>query len=435
MKLHVTNLGQIMTAEIRIAPLTIFFGKSGTQKTWTAHAYFKLLENFRVAGTSPSIAYPPSVEERAHALATGWMELVRESPTSDVSLEISRDEVLEPLHDALSVQLGGRAFRSALGVALPDNASVALEIPRDELAKGVGLELRITVSADRKRFEREVRFHNGREPWRSTSYPKDDGEIESSLQDAVRVLVLAWRYQVRALPAERVNLVQVFLAMLRAKDAPMPRALVDFCYLMGIAASTGVAAPTSGSLADGLGNVVGGNFLFREGQLLFRHRSAPEGEELPISAAASLAKSLAGLGAFLANAGPGDVLIIDEPEMNAHPEAQVALVELFAAMIRSGMHVLLITHSPYIVDHVSALIEAARVTPEDRAAVRTKIGLAGEDVWLMPEEVAVYDFQGPTVRQVFNRETGSIDWSTFTNVNGRESELMRALVAREKDDA
>ena len=78
--------------------------------------------------------------------------------------------------------------------------------------------------------------------------------------------------------------------------------------------------------------------------------------------------------------------------MNAHPEAQVALVELFAAMIRARMHVLLITHSPYVVDHVSALIEAARVAPEDRMKVRTKAELAAEDVWLLPEEVAVYRF-------------------------------------------
>jgi predicted ATPase len=50
-------------------------------------------------------------------------------------------------------------------------------------------------------------------------------------------------------------------------------------------------------------------------------------------------------------------LIIDEPEMNLHPEAQVKLLEILTMAVNRGLKVLITTHSPYITDHLTNLME------------------------------------------------------------------------------
>ena len=54
----------------------------------------------------------------------------------------------------------------------------------------------------------------------------------------------------------------------------------------------------------------------------------------------------------------GDVLIIDEPEMNFHPDVQVLLARLFAKLANTGLHVVMSTHSDYIVRELNNLIMA-----------------------------------------------------------------------------
>ncbi|WP_420814218.1 AAA family ATPase [Polyangium fumosum] len=118
-------------------------------------------------------------------------------------------------------------------------------------------------------------------------------------------------------------------------------------------------------------------------------------------------KSLAGLQLFLETAERGDLLIIDEPELSAHPEAQVKLVELFALMIRRGIQLVLITHSPYILDRLSTLLELARLSEEQRARVADVLALGNPDAYVTPDEVAVClpdRTQGGSLRSSARRE-------------------------------
>lgn len=178
--------------------------------------------------------------------------------------------------------------------------------------------------------------------------------------------------------------------------------------------------------------VVGGRLLFENGELMFRPSNVAS-IALPLKAAASLVKSVAGLRVFLSTAARRDVLIIDEPEMNAHPEAQVALTELFAAMIRQGIEIVVATHSPYVVDHLNTLLEASRLDSGPRSKVGNQFALGSPDVYIEPEELAVYQFEtNGEVRSVLDRKNGVIDWSTFTAVSDRESTMVNALIEAEE---
>jgi hypothetical protein len=132
-------------------------------------------------------------------------------------------------------------------------------------------------------------------------------------------------------------------------------------------------------------------------------------------------------------AHPGDLLIVDEPEMNAHPELQLRIIELLALLVNKGIRVVLTTHSPYIVDHLNNLIRARDLSEPDRADVARRFKLGAAECFLNIEDVSAYAFEAETdeapvtISPTVDREEHHIDWGTF----GRTSDYVNNLFAAE----
>ena len=97
----------------------------------------------------------------------------------------------------------------------------------------------------------------------------------------------------------------------------------------------------------------------KEGDVQFEPSSAPGHDSLPlpIQMSSSSVKTLSGLVIYLRHlAKKGDVLIIDEPEMNLHPDNQRRLARIFARMINNGLRLVISTHSDYIIRELNNLI-------------------------------------------------------------------------------
>lgn len=129
----------------------------------------------------------------------------------------------------------------------------------------------------------------------------------------------------------------------------------------------------------------------------------PRGSDRPLSLlqSSSMVSELAPVVETLrAGAQPGQILIIEEPEAHLHPATQAPLVHLIAGVVRTGVRVLLTTHSEWVMETVGNLVSASRL-PE---AARTRI--AGSDATLTPEEVGVWLFRaggdpgGSTVEEI-----------------------------------
>ncbi len=79
--------------------------------------------------------------------------------------------------------------------------------------------------------------------------------------------------------------------------------------------------------------------------------------KLTIEESSSSVRSLLDMGFYLRHeAKPGDLLIVDEPELNLHPENQRRLARLFSRLISIGIKVFITTHSDYIVKELNTLI-------------------------------------------------------------------------------
>ena len=134
--------------------------------------------------------------------------------------------------------------------------------------------------------------------------------------------------------------------------------------------------------------------------------------EIPI--ASSMVKELWPLVLYLRHlARPGELLIIDEPEMNLHPAAQVKITEFLAMLVNAGLHVLVTTHSTYLIDHLTNLMDAYRHKNQDE--IVEMFLLEKKEAFIDQEKVSVYLIDDGKIQNVLDQE-GIIDWQTFSDV-------------------
>lgn len=143
--------------------------------------------------------------------------------------------------------------------------------------------------------------------------------------------------------------------------------------------------------------------------------------EMPI--VSSMVKELALLVLYLRFlAKPDELLVIDEPEMNLHPEVQAKMIEFLAMLVNAGLRVLVTTHSTYIVDQLTNLIHAAQRTPEEQKSLVENFFLENCDAFIAQENVSVYCVENGTAENIL-REDGVIDWSTFGNITDQIADI------------
>lgn len=97
-----------------------------------------------------------------------------------------------------------------------------------------------------------------------------------------------------------------------------------------------------------------------ENKLLYEVKNVGE---LEINAASSSIKSLYMLDAYIKKfAQKGDLLIIDEPELNLHPSNQRKIARLLAMLANNGIQIMFTTHSDYIMNEFNNLTELSSLS-------------------------------------------------------------------------
>lgn len=109
-------------------------------------------------------------------------------------------------------------------------------------------------------------------------------------------------------------------------------------------------------------DVIGGKYsIDKDNNIRFFHKDFKKNESISFHIASSTAKTLFSLDYYLKyNAVKGDVLIIDEPELNLHPDNQRKLTRLLAQIVNKGIKLIISTHSDYIIKEINNLIILGR---------------------------------------------------------------------------
>ncbi len=110
--------------------------------------------------------------------------------------------------------------------------------------------------------------------------------------------------------------------------------------------------------------------ITKNGEVVFVPNNMSQTKPLPIYLSSSIVKTMSSLIIYLKHlAHEGDLLIIDEPEMNFHPKVQILLMKYFAMMSKRNLRLIISTHSDYLVREVNNLIMANTIYPKAKELI------------------------------------------------------------------
>ena len=143
---------------------------------------------------------------------------------------------------------------------------------------------------------------------------------------------------------------------------------------------------------DALNDLLGGGaFRSSNGQLVYSPRKKRNQPRIvvPLYIASSSVKSLFLVDMYINHvARKNQILIIDEPELNLHPDNQVKFARLIARLVNVGVKVLLTTHSDYVVREINNLVSLSGVG-NDSVELLNRYRLSEQDM-LTPDQVRAY---------------------------------------------
>ena len=141
----------------------------------------------------------------------------------------------------------------------------------------------------------------------------------------------------------------------------------------------------------------------------FSYRPHGWKESLPMMRTSSMVSELVPVVLYLRYVVErGDVLIIEEPESHLHPEMQVEFTRFLASVVRSGVRIIMTTHSEWVLEELANLVQASELSESERIAIN------GSDIALDESDVGAWLFQpkkrpkGSVVEEIpLNRESGT----------------------------
>ncbi len=415
MKFNFKNLGAIDGAQVELAPLTIICGRNNTGKTYVTYAIYALLSHWRQLLNW-------QVE------ASDMDALVREGAvTIDLQSKIvSRWAEIQ--------QTTGERWQAFLPQALAAPAerfkktdlSFQLDLDDTWVSREFKAEYRseqgkVLFSAEKAGGETSIEVVAVKDG-NNRDFPRFalDNFVGETLLDAVfqpyfpTVFMVSTERTGAVAFKEELNLtknklVSFLSKMETGKEAIHPGKLFEAVYKRGyplpvennvqfvnrFASLEGVTGPLMiqyPKLANDFERIAGGKYeTNKDGVTHF----VPKGSttKLQLSEASSAVRSLVVLWYWLkTQAASGEMLLVDEPELNLHPENQRAVARFLVKLVNLGVKVLITTHSDTLLRELNTLIMLTQNSPH-MEATRHKYGYDSDDT-LDPEKVRLYIANG-----------------------------------------
>jgi predicted ATPase len=176
-----------------------------------------------------------------------------------------------------------------------------------------------------------------------------------------------------------------------SKDYALPvKSDIDFIRgIEGISKETSELVDAFPDILDDFHDIIGGEYKMvkNEGTVFMPRKGG--NTRLTMGESSSAVRSLLNIGAYLRHkAKPGDLLIIDEPELNLHPANQRKVARLLARLVNVGVKIFITTHSDYLIKELNTLIMLSGKAPHLRS-VMEKEGYKVSEL-LTPEQMSVY---------------------------------------------
>lgn len=159
---------------------------------------------------------------------------------------------------------------------------------------------------------------------------------------------------------KKINPIELLFKVYEDYALPV-KADIDFNrQIESISKMTSFIAEKHPEIISSFADIIGGKYtvIKKTDQLYYEPFTQKSKKvKLTLDESSSAVRSLLDVGFYLSHiAKPGDLLIVDEPELNLHPENQRRVARLFASLVNLGIKVFITTHSDYIIKELNTLI-------------------------------------------------------------------------------
>ena len=370
MKVTLKNLGVIKHAEFELGDLTLICGRNNTGKTYATHAVYGFFEYLR---SSMRFSIDKSVLAKLRDDGVVSLPLASYIQNIRKNIDIAAQKYSQGLHrvfagnpkdfeDArfafeLDVPKAIKPRRRNVRFGAGENSRLEMRLAEDGMSLNVLLSYRDKEEPDELLWEDML--NTG---LRMVMY---SGLLPNSfMSSAERTGAAIFQ---KELDFTRNRLVDVLkedkirpMNLLGRFTGTYPLAVrnnVDFIRsLPNIVQNESPLTAKHPELLEAFSDIIGGDYkVTKDGEVGY----TPRGKRVRLSlvVGSSSVRSLLDIGFYLRHvASPGDILMVDEPELNLHPENQRRMARLFARLVNVGVKVFVTTHSDYIVKELNTLI-------------------------------------------------------------------------------
>lgn len=407
MKITIENVGVYKFAEYELSDLTVICGQNNTGKTYATYALFGFFDFFR----------------HGHSLKVKNADIEKLITTGQISipLRLSQKELNKYLNDACNVysrfmpkmfsaqskNFQDAKFRLSLDVSdmkLKDTFEETYKSRTGDviqlLKEGDFLQCNLLVKDTDENLSQLLLTRIISEALKFIIF--DDVLPDAFIASAERTGAVIFKeeldFQKNALlkyaasaTDDDVDIDNIAEKIYNISYALPIRRNIDFVRkLDSITKLEGVLPKTNPGIIEYLDTLIGGVYKVSKGNIIYSP-SKSSAVKLSMGESASAVRSLLLIYFYIKHvATPGDMLMIDEPELNLHPETQRKLAVLIVKLINAGIKVFVTTHSDYIIKEINTMImlnSKASLTSINK--IKEYYGYSDEDK-ISPESIKVY---------------------------------------------
>lgn len=377
MKIHAENLGILQKAEFELGDFTIICGENNTGKTYATYALYGFLTSWRHILRIKILS-----SQIAQLLDTGFVR-IKLDQAGEINTILRKG--FKEYCDALLT----RVFASKEGYF--KDSTFVIDIPREKVLQTVKKE-RVSVRWKAKETEVLSITKNEGEQDVVASLLVDTENVEAPpsnvIQDMISEAIIGILFGKifprpfissaertgaaifrRELNFARNRLLEEMskkdretdpmeLLFKSYQDYAMPvKDNVDFIRrLESISKEDSFLLKEHPDILSNFADIIGGEYVVGSNDTIY-FKPAKKSVKLTMDESSSAVRSMLDIGFYLRHeAKRGDLLMVDEPELNLHPENQRRVARLFARLANLGIKVFITTHSDYIIKELNTLI-------------------------------------------------------------------------------
>ncbi|GBE98609.1 hypothetical protein NIES298_28570 [Microcystis aeruginosa NIES-298] len=456
MKIKLLNLGSIKEAEVDLRPLTVIIGPNNSNKTYIAYSIYGLwinqLDGFyfsseileKIEFTNQADHWSLKIDRHFYDVIS---EIVQKSASefsgiklqsffqdssgkifekTKFSIEISEDDIKTAIEKVLADTIEYRGSLASLGIKKIERSENNNEILFYQEKEGKInnykdiVFLNFVAAVVKFSFSDALPLPAERNAFINT-YKMLGNRRYKLLKGNQRELLTQGRIN------RRINRDRQLELLKEQGDIRYPQPVEDFLDFLTDIELENKPDPIAKNkndfqkLADQIEKYIQNNnkTIFKKTKIGGREIkvSVKRSLEIDLYNASSSIKQLAPLLLYLRyRAKSGDFLVIDEPEMNLHPESQVKLLESLAILVNLGVRILLTTHSPYLMAHLNNIVNGNHQNPELLAEQAKLLYLQDSRAFLKMEQVSAYEMKNNQLLSLHDPEYG-IRWDTLSDVS------------------